>query len=297
MGSAPRDGAHCTVRTMERHRFGSTMREVAAIGQGTWYIDEADPETAIAALRRGLDLGMSHIDTAEMYGSGAAEKLVGAAIAGRRDEVFLVSKVLPQDASRHGTVSACERSLARLKTDHLDCYLLHWRGRHPLEDTVAAFERLRADGKILSWGVSNFDAPDLDAVRIVAGEGHPACNQVLYHLRERAIEQAVLPWCEEHGVAVVAYSPFGHAGGFPGPRTAGGRVLKEIADKHHATPRQAALRFLVRRPSLFAIPKASDPGHAEENAGAGALKLSEAELARIGAAFPLDPRPRPLPML
>jgi diketogulonate reductase-like aldo/keto reductase len=282
---------------MERSPFGPTMREVAAIGQGTWYIDEADPEPAIAALRRGLDLGMTHIDTAEMYGSGAAEKLVGAAIAGRRDEVFLVSKVLPQNASRHGTVSACERSLARLKTDRLDCYLLHWRGPHPLEDTLAAFEQLRADGKVLSWGVSNFDAVDLDEVSRIAGPGHPACNQVLYHLRERAIEQAVLPWCEEHGVAVVAYSPFGHVGGFPAPRTAGGRVLKEIADRHHATPRQAALRFLVRRPSLFAIPKASNAEHAEENAGAAALELSEAELARIDAAFPLDPRPRPLPML
>jgi diketogulonate reductase-like aldo/keto reductase len=282
---------------MEPRRFGSTLREVAVIGQGTWYIDEADSATAIAALRRGLDLGMTHIDTAELYGSGAAEALVGAAIAGRRDEVFLVSKVLPQNASLRGTVAACERSLARLKTDHLDCYLLHWRGPHRLEDTIAAFERLRADGKILSWGVSNFDAPDLDAVRNIAGEGHPACNQVLYHLRERAIEQAVLPWCEHRGVAVVAYSPFGHAGGFPGPGAAGGRVLKEIAERRQATPRQVALSFLVRRSSLFAIPKASNPGHAEENAGAQALELSEADLARIDAAFPLDPRPRPLPML
>jgi diketogulonate reductase-like aldo/keto reductase len=284
-------------KTMERSPFGSTTRGAAVIGQGTWYIDEADSETAIAALRRGLDLGMTHIDTAEMYGSGAAEELVGAAIAGRRDEVFLVSKVLPHNASRKGTIAACERSLKRLKTDRLDCYLLHWRGAHPLSDTVTAFEQLRVDGKILSWGVSNFDVDDLDEVRRIAGEGHPACNQVLYHLRERAIEQAVLPWCEDHGVAVVAYSPFGHAGGFPGPRTAGGRVLKEIADKHHATPRQAALRFLVRRPSLFAIPKASSLAHAEENAAAGALELSEAELAEINAAFPLDPRRRPLPML
>ncbi len=282
---------------MEQRRFGSTRREVAVIGQGTWYIDEADPATAIAALRRGLDLGVTHIDTAEMYGSGGAEELVGAAIAGRRDEIFLVSKVLPHNASRKGTIAACEGSLKRLQTDRLDCYLLHWRGTHPLSDTVAAFEQLRTDGKILSWGVSNFDAPDLAAVRNIAGEGHPACNQVLYHLGERAIEQAVLPWCEKHGVAVVAYSPFGHAGGFPGPRTAGGRVLKEIADRHHATPRQVALRFLVRRPSLFAIPKASNSAHVEENAGAGALELSEAEFARIDAAFPLDPRPRSLPML
>jgi len=283
--------------TMERRRFGPTKREVAVIGQGTWYIDEADSGVAIAALRRGLDLGMTHIDTAELYGSGAAEELVGAAIAGRRDEVFLVSKVLPQNASLRGTVAACERSLARLGTDRLDCYLLHWPGPHPLEDTIAAFEKLRADGKILSWGVSNFDVADLAAVRQIAGPGHPACNQALYHLRERAIEHAVIPWCEANGVAVVAYSPFGHRGGFPLPRTAGGRLLREIAERHHATPRQIALRFLVRRPSLFAIPKASNPEHAEENAGAGALRLGEAELARIDAAFPLDPRPRPLPML
>ncbi len=235
---------------MERRPFGSTMREVPAIGQGTWCIDEADSAAAIAALRRGLDLGMTHVDTAELYGSGAAEELVGEALAGRRDEVFLVSKVLPQNASRVGTVAACDRSLARLRTDRLDCYLLHWRGSHPLEDTIAAFERLRREGKILSWGVSNFDATDLDTVRRVAGPGNPACNQVLYHLRERAIEHAVIPWCEDHGVAVVAYSPFGHAGGFPGPQTPGGRVLKEIADAHDATPRQVALSFLVRRGRL-----------------------------------------------
>ena len=282
---------------MERCRFGSTMREAAVIGQGTWYLNEADPATAIAALRHGLDLGMNHVDTAELYGSGAAEELVGAALAGRRDEVFLVSKVLPQHASLSGTAAACEESLARLKTDRLDCYLLHWWGSYPLQDTIAAFERLQREGKILSWGVSNFDAADLDAVRKIAGPDHPTCNQVLYHLRERAIEHAVLPWCEEHGVAVVAYSPFGHAGGFPSVRSAGGRVLKEIADAHHATPRQVALRFLVRRPSLFAIPKASNPQHAEENGGAGNLRLSEAELARIDAAFPLGPRPRSLPML
>jgi diketogulonate reductase-like aldo/keto reductase len=282
---------------MERRPFGSTGREVAVIGQGTWNIEQADSGRAIGALRRGLDLGMTHIDTAEMYGSGAAERLVGEAIAGRRDEVFLVSKILPHNASRNGTIAACERSLKRLKTDRLDCYLLHWRGSHPLEETVAAFEQLRADGKILSWGVSNFDVDDLDEVRRLAGAGRLACNQVLYHLRERAIEHAVIPWCEANDVAVVAYSPFGHAGGFPEPHSAGGRVLKDIADRHNATPRQVALRFLTRRASLFAIPKAANPEHAEENAGAGSLRLSEAELARIDAAFPLDPRPRPLPML
>jgi diketogulonate reductase-like aldo/keto reductase len=293
----PPDAVESAARLVERRPFGSTGREVAIIGQGTWFIDEADPAIVIASLRRGLDLGMTHVDTAEMYGSGAAEDVVRRAIAGRRDEVFLVSKVLPQNASLSGTIAACKRSLKRLGTDRLDCYLLHWRGRYPLEDTLAAFDQLCADGKILSWGVSNFDADDLDEIRRIAGAGHPACNQVLYHLRERAIEQAVLPWCERNGAAVVAYSPFGHAGGFPGPRSPGGRVLREIADRHKATPRQVALRFLTRRRSLFAIPKASNPKHAEENAGAGALDLSDAELARIDAAFPLDPRPRPLPML
>ena len=252
--------------------------------------------TAIAALRRGLDLGMTHIDTAEMYGAGRAEELVGAAIAGRRDEVFLVSKVLPEHASRRGTLVACERSLARLRTDRLDVYLLHWRGEHPLEDTVGAFDQLQREGKILAWGVSNFDVPDLDEIHAIAGDGRIVCNQVLYHLQERAIEHAVLPWCEAHGVVVVAYSPFGH-GRFPGPRTKGGRVLHEIAVAHGATPRQVALRFLVRRPSVFAIPKASNPEHAAENAAAGDLQLTDAELARIDRAFPRGPRPRALPTL
>ena len=279
---------------MERRRFGPDDRDVSVIGQGTWYIDSGDRASAVAALRRGLDLGMNHIDTAEMYGD--AETVVAEAIAGRRDEVFLVSKVLPQNASRSGTVAACERSLARLRTDRLDCYLLHWRGQYPLEDTFAAFEQLRGEGKVLSWGVSNFDEPDLDEALTVAGEGRNTCNQVLYHLEQRAIEHAVLPWCEAHRVAVVAYSPLGH-GHFPGPRSKGGRVLREIAVAHDATPRQVALSFLVRHPWLFAIPKASSPDHAAENAGAGDLRLTDAELARIDEAFPRGPRPRQLPML
>ena len=282
---------------MERRPFGPTGREVAVIGQGTWYIEDAERPAAVAGLRRGLELGMTHIDTAELYGTGAAEEVVAEAIAGRRDEVFLVSKVLPEHASRRGAVAACERSLARLRTDRLDCYLLHWRGRYPLEDTLAAFAQLRRDGKIRSWGVSNFDVADLEEARTIAGDGAIACNQVLYHLRERAIEHAVIPWCEQHGVAVVAYSPFGHARHFPGPRTNGGRVLSEIAAAHHATPRQVALRFLVRRRSVFAIPKAARVEHAEENAGAGDLELSEAELARIDEAFTRGPRPAELPVL
>jgi diketogulonate reductase-like aldo/keto reductase len=279
---------------MELRQFGTTGRRVAAIGQGTWYIDRGDRAAAVATLRRGLDLGMNHVDTAEMYGD--AEVIVGEAIRGRRDDVFLVSKVLPANASRGGTIAACERSLARLGTDRLDCYLLHWRGAYPLEETFAAFEQLRDAGKILSWGVSNFDEPDLEEARRVAGEGRIACDQVLYHLRERAIEHAVIPWCEAHGAAAVAYSPFGH-GRFPGPDTEGGRILQEIAAAHGATPRQVALRFLLRYPTLFAIPKASRPGHAEENAGAGELRLTEAELARIDHASPRGRRPRELPML
>src|SRR5271157_4409758 len=190
---------------MERRRFGPTGSEIPVIGQGTWQIDESDRASVVAALRRGLDLGMNHIDTAEMYGD--SEVIVGEAIDGRRDEVFLVSKVLPQNSSRTGTIAACERSLARLKTDHLDCYLLHWRGRHPLRETIAAFDQLMESEKILSWGVSNFDVGDLREVRAIAGSGHPACNQVLYHLEERAIEHAVIPWCRQNGTAVVGYSP------------------------------------------------------------------------------------------
>lgn len=191
---------------METRRFGATHREVPLIGQGTWNMERDDRNAAIDALRLGLDLGMTHVDTAEMYGSGAVEEMVGEAIQGRRNDVFLVSKVLPENASRKGTIAACERSLARLLTDRLDCYLLHWRGRYPLEETVAAFAELERDGKILSCGVSNFDVPDLEEIEAIAGNVTLACNQVLYHLRERAVEHAVLPWCEAHGLAVVAHT-------------------------------------------------------------------------------------------
>jgi diketogulonate reductase-like aldo/keto reductase len=282
---------------MQKRNFGSTGREVAVIGQGTWNIDNATRSVSVAALRRGLDLGMTHIDCAEMYGSGAAEELVARAIAERRDEVFLVSKVLPSHASLRGVIAACNASLARLRTDRLDCYLLHWRGAHPLQDTIAGFEQLRQQGKILAWGVSNFDVPDLEEAQRIAGPGHPACNQVLYHLEERAIENAVLPWCERHGVAVVGYSPFGNQGSLPSARTARGRVLQQIAEAHGATVHQIALRFLVRRSAVFTIPKASNPEHAAENARASELQLSDGELERIAEAFPLEHGRRGLPML
>jgi diketogulonate reductase-like aldo/keto reductase len=284
------------ITRMPRHRFGSTGRDVPTIGQGTWRLEEGDAASAIAALRRGLDLGMTHIDTAEMYGEGAAEERVGKAIAGRRNDVFLVTKVLPQHASATGTIAACERSLSRLRTDRIDCYLLHWRGPHGLAETIAGFEDLRRDGKILSWGVSNFDVRDLEEAFAIAGEGRLACNQVLYHLEERAIEHAVLPWCERRGVAVIGYSPFGH-GRFPGPRSAGGRVLAKIAAAHDATPRQVALAFLARRPSLFAIPKASSVAHVVENARAAEVRLTDAEIVLIDAAFPLSSFPVSLPTL
>src|ERR1700710_2684329 len=279
---------------MKRHQFGSSGRDVSVIGQGTWYIDHGDRATAIAPLRRGVDLGITHIDTAEMYGD--AELVIAEAIAGRRDEVFLVSKVLPSNASRRGTITACERSLKRLNPDRLDCYLLHWRGSYPLAETVAAFEELVGAGKIRSWGVSNFDTDDLNEMLAVAGKSKIACNQVLYHLQERAIEHAVIPWCEAHDVSVVAYSPFGH-NDFPSPRSKAGEVLQAIADAHKATARQVALGFLTRKPAVFAIPKASSAEHAADNAAAGRLSLSESELAALDKAFPRGPKPRGLPML
>jgi diketogulonate reductase-like aldo/keto reductase len=279
---------------MKHRPLGENGPQVSAIGQGTWYIDHGDRKTAVAALRRGIDLGMTHIDTAEMYGD--AELVVAEAIAGRRDDIFLVSKVLPSNASRRGTMVACERSLKRLKTDRLDCYLLHWRGSYPLAETVTAFEQLVGEGKIRSWGVSNFDVDDLDELLDVAGEGKIACNQVLYHLGERAIEHAVMPWCKQHGTAVVAYSPFGH-NDFPSPRSKGGEVLERIADAHGASPRQVALVFLAREPFVFAIPKASTAEHAADNAAAGDLVLTHDEIAAIDKAFPRGPKARSLPML
>ncbi|MGA8902263.1 aldo/keto reductase [Bradyrhizobium sp.] len=279
---------------MKQKKFGTTGHSVSVIGQGTWYIDHGDRNQAIAALRRGVDLGMTHIDTAEMYGD--AELVIAEAIAGRRDETYLVSKVLPSHASRRGTIEACECSLKRLKTDRLDCYLLHWRGNFPLTETVDAFEQLVRSGKIRSWGVSNFDADDLDELLDVAGEGKIACNQVLYHLQERAIEHAVIPWCLKHGVAVVAYSPFGH-NDFPRPNSKGGEVLQIVAKRHGASARQVALAFLAREPHLFTIPKASTAEHAAENAAAGDLVLGADEIAALDKAFPRGSKPRSLPML
>lgn len=281
---------------MRTARFGASGPTISVIGQGTWYIEQGPRSKAVSALRRGIDLGLTHIDTAEMYGSGAAEEIVGEAIAGRRDDVFLVSKVLPWNASHSGTIEACEASLARLGTGHLDCYLIHWRGQHPLEETFAALEQLMAEGKILSYGVSNFDVDDLEEAIAIVGDGKLACNQVLYHLEQRAIEHEVLPWCAGHGVSLVAYSPFGH-NAFPGPRAKGWPTLQAIALKHSATERQIALAFLTRTPNVLAIPKAANPDHVAENAGAGGITLDADDIADLDTAFPRGRNPGHLPML
>lgn len=280
---------------MKTQPFGPMQRPVSIIGQGSWYIDDAHRTNAVAALRLGLDSGMNHIDTAEMYGSGAAERVVGEAILGRRDDVFLVSKVLPSNAARRGVRDACERSLKALGTDHLDCYLLHWRGSVPLAETFAAFDDLVSEGKILSFGVSNFDVADLDEALGLVGPGKLACNQVLYHLQERAIEHAVIPWCRRHDVAVVGYSPFGHDD-FPDPDTPAGQALKAIAQAHNASARQIALAFLTREPGLFTIPKSSRPEHTRINASSDFV-LSSDDIARLDAAFPRGPLPAYLPMI
>ena len=277
---------------MKTKSFGP--RAVSIIGQGTWNMERDDRRSAVSALRRGLDLGLTHVDTAEMYGDGRAEEIVAEAIADRRDDVFLVSKVLPSNASRAAVTKACEGSLKRLKTDRLDCYLLHWRGRTPLEETFTAFEALKQAGKIASWGVSNFDVDDLEEAVAIAGAGAVACNQVLYHLQERAIEPAVIPWCDKRKIAVVAYSPFG-SGDFPDARSAGGRVLATIAESHGVSPRAIALAFLTRERAVFAIPKASNAKHIEANAVA--VTLTADDIAKIDDAFPRGPKPRGLPMI
>lgn len=281
---------------MQTRPFGWTGVPVPIIGQGTWQMETDDHDDVVRAIRRGLDLGLTHLDTAEMYGSGAVERIVGEAIAGRREEVFLASKVLPHNASRKGTLRACEESLARLRTDHLDLYMLHWPGTHPLEETLGAFEDLVRAGKIRFWGVSNFDVEELDLALAIAGEDRIACNQVLYHLNERAIEHAVIPWCEAHRVPVVAYSPFG-SGDFPAEGSRAGRALAAVARARGATARQVALAFLARRPGVFAIPKAGRPEHVEDNARAGELALAPADIAALEEAFPRGPRPATLPVI
>jgi diketogulonate reductase-like aldo/keto reductase len=271
---------------MRQETLGWTGVSLPVVGQGTYLMEYDRAGDSIAALRAGLDLGMTHVDTAELYGSGKVEELVRRAIEGRRKDVFLVSKVMPNHATRAGTIAACDKTLKRLGTDHLDLYLLHWPGSHPLEQTLAAFEELESAGKIRYFGVSNFDVAELERAIAIVGERRIACNQILYHLEERRIEHQVMPLCEAHDIAVVGYSPFGQ-GHFVSERSAGYRVLSEVGKPHGANARQVALQFLIRKKGLFAIPKSSNPAHVAANAAAADLVLSEGDLRRIDAAFPI----------
>jgi diketogulonate reductase-like aldo/keto reductase len=281
-----------------RRLFGFTGTEVPLIGQGTWEIEGSrEKETrAVQALQTGLDLGLTHVDTAEMYGSGRAEELTGKAIAGRRDEVFLASKVLPSNATYEGTLRACERSLQRLGTDHLDLYLLHWESSHPLTQTMRAMGKLIDDKLIRFAGVSNFDVDQVRAAQSALHHHRLAANQVLYHLRERGIERKLIPYCQEHQIAVVGYTPFGRSS-FPGPDSPGGKVLAEVAARHGRTVRQVILNFLTRLPGTFTIPKAGSPEHTRDNAGASGWELSPDDIAAIDRAFPAPAHDAPLAML
>lgn len=266
---------------------------IPVLGQGTWFMGERRAAAAeeVAALRRGLDLGMNLIDTAEMYANGGAEEVTGQAIAGRRDDVFLVSKVVPSNASREGTVAACERSLARLNTDRIDLYLLHWPGRHPLSETLAGFERLKADGKIRHWGVSNFDVDEMEDLREVAGGKACAANQILYNLTRRGPEFDLLPWCRDHRVPVMAYSPI-EQGRLPQQG-----ALAEVARRHDATPFQVALAWVLREPGVVAIPKASRIEHVEANRHALDLRLSDDDLEALDTEFAPPRSKQPLDVL
>lgn len=275
---------------MHTRTFGPDGPAVAAIGQGTWQMD-ANPRNAAAALRHGVTLGLNHVDTAEIYGNGAVETLIGEALTGLRDEVFLVSKIDPARATSTEAERACRESLGRLRTDHLDAYLLHWLPQHSLEEAVESMERLVERGLIRRWGVSNFDEVKLEEAIRLAGPHRIACNQVLYHPGERAVEQAVVPCCQYHGIAMVGYSPFA-VGAFPEPASAGAEALEEVAARHGATPRQVTLAFLTRLPGTFTIPKASSTRHVEDNAAAADIRLHPEDISRLEGAFPLG-RPRP----
>jgi diketogulonate reductase-like aldo/keto reductase len=261
--------------------FGSTGVQVPVIGQGTWRMgeDRAAEKDELAALRLGLDLGLTHIDTAEMYGDGGAEKLVGKAVAARRDRVFIATKVLPSNASRAGTIRACEASLRRLRTDYVDLYLLHWwSSAHPISETMGAMEELVGRGLVRFVGVSNFDVAQLGSAQAALTRERLACNQVIYHLRDRTIEADVLRYCEAEEIAVVGYTPLARGGFMRG-------VVADVAKAHGRTPRQVTLNFLTRRAALFTIPKASRPDHVRENAGALDFTLRPDELASIDATF------------
>jgi diketogulonate reductase-like aldo/keto reductase len=276
-----------------RHLTLGSGASMPALGLGTWRMGERtrDRGKEVAALRLGLDLGMTLIDTAEMYGDGGAEEVVGEAIAGRRDEVFLVSKVYPHHASRKGIAAACEHSLKRLRTDRLDLYLLHWRGRVPLAETVAGFEALRASGKIRAWGVSNFDRGGMEELLALPGGRHCAANQVLYHLNCRGIEWDLLPLCRRSGIAVMAYSPFDEG------RLLKNRQLASIAQRRKTKPATLALAWLLAQDDVAAIPKAADISHVQENRAAAELALAAEVFAELDRAFSPPRGPTPLQVI
>jgi len=268
-------------------------KTVPALGQGTWQMAERANRRAqeIDALRLGVELGMTLIDTAEMYGEGAAEQLVAEALAGQRDRLFLVSKVYPHNASRQGVMQACERSLGRLKTDRLDLYLLHWRGGVPLEETVAGFEELRRAGKIRHWGVSNFDTSDMEELFAIPEGRNCVTNQVLYNVSRRGPEFDLIPWMHDHRMPLMAYSPIEQG------RLPHGGVLESIARKHGASPFQIALAWLLHQPDVIAIPKASSEDHVRDNHRALEIRLDGDDLEAIDSEFPPPRRKRPLEMI
>ncbi len=266
---------------------------VPQLGQGTWHMGESGRtrKDEVAALSLGLDLGMTLIDTAEMYGDGGAEEAVAEAVAGRRDECFIVTKVLPENSTRSGTIAACERSLKRLKTDRIDLYLLHWRGRPPLSETLEAFQTLQEAGAIRFWGVSNFDVGDMEELIALPGGNECATNQVLYNLRRRGIEAGLLPWCRERAIPIQAYSPIEQG------RLLRDRTLTGVAIRHRATPAQIALAWVLRQSDMMVIPKAGTEAHVRENRAALDIKLTDQDRAELNRGFPPPKGPRPLELL
>ena len=279
-------------RTVPTLKLASGV-SVPRLGLGTWRMGESERlhEQEVAALKLGIDLGMTLIDTAEMYGDGGAERVVGQAVKGRRDEVFIVSKVLPQNSSRIGVIAACERSLKRLETGHIDLYLLHWRGAYPLRETLAGFQALFRDGLIKAWGVSNFDVADMEELFALPGGDRSATNQVLYNLARRGIEADLLPWCRERRLPIMAYSPVDQG------RILRDRALARIAVRHGASPAQIALAWLLRRKDLMVIPKATDLEHVRENRAALDITLTKADLAELERSFPPPRGAQPLEIL